>query len=72
MWPFRVGLRNPCVYQLRRPGKLFTARQFMRIRKFSIILTSLVTGLNGNRILLKKVIAEKFIAENYKIPDRNH
>lgn len=41
-------------------------RQFIRIHKSFIIPINLVTGIEGNRILLKNVTAEILIGENYK------
>ena len=42
------------------------ARQFIRIHKSFIIPISRITGIEGNRVLLKNVIAEILIGENYK------
>lgn len=41
-------------------------RQFIRIHKSFIIPINRVTGIEGNRILLKGVTAEILIGENYK------
>ncbi|MEJ7588618.1 MAG: response regulator transcription factor [Ferruginibacter sp.] len=41
-------------------------RQFIRIHKSFIIPINRVTGIEGNRILLKNVTAELLIGENYK------
>ncbi|MEP7141828.1 MAG: response regulator transcription factor [Ferruginibacter sp.] len=41
-------------------------RQFIRIHKSFIIPINRVTGIEGNRILLKNVTAEILIGENYK------
>jgi len=42
------------------------ARQFIRIHKSFIIPINRVTGIDGNRIILKNVTAEILIGENYK------
>jgi two-component system LytT family response regulator len=42
------------------------ARQFIRIHKSFIIPINKVTGIDGNRIILKDVTAEILIGENYK------
>lgn len=41
-------------------------RQFMRIHKSFIIAIDRITGIEGNRILLKNITAEILIGENYK------
>ncbi|MEO6734113.1 MAG: response regulator transcription factor [Ferruginibacter sp.] len=41
-------------------------RQFIRIHKSFIIPINRITGIDGNRILLKDVTAEILIGENYK------
>jgi DNA-binding LytR/AlgR family response regulator len=42
------------------------ARQFIRTHKSFIIPINRITGIDGNRILLKNVTAEILIGENYK------
>ncbi|PZR27659.1 MAG: DNA-binding response regulator [Citrobacter freundii] len=41
-------------------------RQFMRVHKSFIIAIDRITGIEGNRILLKNVSAEILMGENYK------
>jgi DNA-binding LytR/AlgR family response regulator len=41
-------------------------RQFMRVHKSFIIAIDRITGIEGNRILLKNTTAEILIGENYK------
>jgi two-component system, LytTR family, response regulator len=41
-------------------------RQFMRVHKSFIIAVDRITGIEGNRILLKNITAEILIGENYK------
>ena len=42
------------------------AKHFMRIHKSFIIRTDRITGIEGNRVLLKNVNADIMIGENYK------
>jgi DNA-binding LytR/AlgR family response regulator len=42
------------------------AKQFMRIHKSFIIRIDRITGIEGNRVLLKNVHADIMIGENYK------
>ena len=42
------------------------AKQFMRIHKSFIIRIDRITGIEGNRVLLKNVHADVMIGENYK------
>jgi DNA-binding LytR/AlgR family response regulator len=42
------------------------ARQFLRVHKSFIIPINRITGIEGNRILLKNVTAEVLIGESYK------
>jgi DNA-binding LytR/AlgR family response regulator len=62
-----LGGRKTLVYtNLKDLVSHLPARQFIRVHKSFIIPINRVTGIEGNRINLKNVIAEILIGESYK------
>ena len=63
---YRGGQKTLVYTNLRDLVNHLPAQDFIRIHKSFIIPLSLVTGIEGNRILLKGVNAEILIGESYK------
>ena len=63
---YRGGQKTLVYTNLRDLLNHLPAQDFIRIHKSFIIPLSLVTGIEGNRILLKGVNAEILIGESYK------
>lgn len=63
---YRGGQKTLVYTNLKDLVNHLPTRQFIRIHKSFIIPISRVTGIEGNRVLLKNVTAEILIGENYK------
>lgn len=63
---YRGGQKTLVYTNLKDLVNRLPARQFLRIHKSFIIPISRITGIEGNRVLLKNVTAEILIGENYK------
>lgn len=63
---YRGGQKTLVYTNLKDLVNHLPARQFIRIHKSFIIPINRVTGIEGNRIVLKNVQAEILIGENYK------
>jgi two-component system, LytTR family, response regulator len=63
---YRNGQKTLVYTNLKDLVNHLPVRQFIRIHKSFIIPINRVTGIDGNRILLKNVTAEILIGENYK------
>lgn len=63
---YRGGQKTLVYTNLKDLVNHLPTRQFIRIHKSFIIPISRITGIEGNRVLLKNVTAEILIGENYK------
>ncbi|MEO7769223.1 MAG: LytTR family DNA-binding domain-containing protein, partial [Ferruginibacter sp.] len=63
---YRSGQKTLVYTNLKDLVNHLPARQFIRIHKSFIIAINKITGIEGNRIVLKNVTAEILIGENYK------
>lgn len=63
---YRGGQKTLVYTNLKDLVNHLPARQFIRIHKSFIIPVNRITGIEGNRILLKNVTAEILIGESYK------
>jgi len=63
---YRSGQKTLVYTNLKDLVTHLPARQFVRVHKSFIIPINRVTGIEGNRILLKNVTAEILIGESYK------
>jgi two-component system, LytTR family, response regulator len=63
---YRGGKKTLVYTNLKDLVNHLPSRQFIRIHKSFIIPINRVTGIEGNRILLKDVTAEILIGDNYK------
>ncbi len=63
---YRGGQKTMVYTNLRELMNHLPARQFIRVHKSFIIPVNRITGIEGNRIVLKNVTAEILIGENYK------
>ena len=63
---YRGGQKTMVYTNLKDLVNHLPARQFIRIHKSFIIPINQITGIEGNRVLIKNVKAEILIGENYK------
>lgn len=63
---YRAGQKTLVYTNLKDLVNHLPARQFIRIHKSFIIPVNRITGIEGNRILLKNVSAEILIGESFK------
>ena len=63
---YRGGQKTLVYTNLKDLVNHLPSRQFIRIHKSFIIPISRITGIEGNRVLLKNVTADILIGENYK------
>ena len=63
---YRGGQKTLVYTNLKDLVNHLPARQFIRIHKSFIIPINHITGIEGNRVLIKNVKAEILIGENYK------
>jgi len=63
---YRAGQKTLVYTNLKDLVSRLPTRQFIRVHKSFIIAVSRISGIEGNRILLKNVTADVLIGENYK------
>lgn len=63
---FRSGQKTLVYTSMKELEERLPQKQFMRVHKSFIIPLSKITGIEGNRVLLKGVTAEILIGESYK------
>lgn len=64
---FHCGASKTLVYaSMKEIEDRLPARQFLRVHKSFIIHVDRITGIEGNRVLLKNINAEILIGESYK------
>jgi two-component system LytT family response regulator len=63
---FRGGQKTLVYTSMKELDERLPHKQFMRVHKSFIIPLSKITGIEGNRLLLKDVHSEILIGENYK------
>jgi DNA-binding LytR/AlgR family response regulator len=63
---YRGGQKTLVYTNLKDLVNHLPARQFVRVHKSFIIPVNRITGIEGNRIILKNVTAEILIGESYK------
>ena len=63
---YRNGQKTLVYTNLKDLVNHLSPKEFIRIHKSFIIPINRITGIEGNRVLLKDVTAEILIGENYK------